>query len=72
MESLSDDTHLLIFRDDSLTVQNLQHDRLDIDSINLDPSILTASIVDSIKDSEHHLLDDTNIISEVNIFFLLF
>ncbi|OXU25333.1 hypothetical protein TSAR_000436 [Trichomalopsis sarcophagae] len=66
LENLSDDTHLLIFRDDSLTVQNLQHDRLDIDSINLDPSILTASMIESIKDSDHHLLDDTNIISEVH------
>uniref|UniRef100_A0A0C9R994 C2orf42_1 protein n=1 Tax=Fopius arisanus TaxID=64838 RepID=A0A0C9R994_9HYME len=48
IEGLSDDTHFLIFRDDTLTVQNLDGSRLDIDSINLDATILPNNIVDGI------------------------
>ncbi|XP_014237686.1 uncharacterized protein C2orf42 homolog [Trichogramma pretiosum] len=55
LDSLSDDTHLLIFRDDSLAVQNLPTDRLDID-INLDAALLAGSI--DLKDN--NLLYDVN------------
>ena len=72
MENLTDQTHLLIFREDSLTVNNLQNDKLDIGSINMDSSLLTTNIVDNLKDQDYNLLDDTNIISEVFIIYKLF
>ncbi|XP_058803645.1 uncharacterized protein C2orf42 isoform X2 [Phymastichus coffea] len=65
LDNLSDDAHLLIFRDDSLTIQNLQSNRIDIDSINIDPLLLAGNI-DIIKDQEQNLSDDINIISEVH------
>lgn len=64
LENLSDSTHLLIFRDDTL-IQNLQNDQLDIDSIN--PLLLTGSL-DRMRDQDQNLLEDVNIISEVKIF----
>ncbi|XP_029678834.1 uncharacterized protein C2orf42 homolog isoform X2 [Formica exsecta] len=61
------DTHLLIFRDDTLTVQNLDGNRLDLDSMNLDSSILPHSIVENIEvECDRSLLDDNNIISQVH------
>ncbi|XP_063977907.1 uncharacterized protein C2orf42 homolog [Diachasmimorpha longicaudata] len=68
LENLSDDTHLLIFRDDTLTVQSLDGSRLDIDSINLDATILPNSIVEGIDvDCESGFLDNgNNIISPVH------
>lgn len=60
------DTHLLIFRDDTLTVQNLDGNRLDLDSMNLDSSILSNGIVENIEvECDRSLLDDNNIISQV-------
>lgn len=60
------DTHLLIFRDDTLTVQSLDGNRLDLDSINLDSSILPHGIVENIEvECDRSLLDDNNIISQV-------
>ncbi|EFN86962.1 uncharacterized protein C2orf42 homolog [Harpegnathos saltator] len=61
------DTHLLIFRDDTLTVQSLDGNRLDLDSMNLDSSILSHGIVENIEvECDHNLLDDNNIISQVH------
>lgn len=61
------DTHLLIFRDDTLTVQSLDGNRLDLDSINLDSSILPHGIVENIEvECDRSLLDDNNIISQVH------
>lgn len=60
------DTHLLIFRDDTLTVQSLDGNRLDLDSMNLDSSILPHGIVENIEvECDRSLLDDNNIISQV-------
>lgn len=67
------DTHLLIFRDDTLTVQNLDGNRLDLDSMNLDSSILPHSIVENIEvECDRSLLDDNNIISQVSLIKYLF
>lgn len=67
------DTHLLIFRDDTLTVQNLDGNRLDLDSMNLDSSILPHSIVENIEvECDRSLLDDNNIISQVSFIKYLF
>ncbi|XP_035721985.1 uncharacterized protein C2orf42 homolog isoform X2 [Vespa mandarinia] len=61
------DTHLLIFRDDTLTVQSLDGNRLDLDSMNLDSSILPNSIVENIEvECDRSLLEDNNIISQVH------
>ncbi|XP_014467402.1 PREDICTED: uncharacterized protein C2orf42 homolog isoform X2 [Dinoponera quadriceps] len=61
------DTHLLIFRDDTLTVQSLDGNRLDLDSMNLDSSILSHGIVENIEvECDRSLLDDNNIISQVH------
>ncbi|XP_012521860.1 uncharacterized protein C2orf42 homolog [Monomorium pharaonis] len=61
------DTHLLIFRDDTLTVQSLDGNRLDLDSINLDSSILPHGIVENIEvECDRSLLDDNSIISQVH------
>lgn len=57
---------MLIFRDDTLTVQSLDGNRLDLDSMNLDSSILPHGIVENIEvECDHSLLDDNNIISQV-------
>lgn len=67
------DTHLLIFRDATLTVQNLDGNRLDLDSMNLDSSILPHSIVENIEvECDRSLLDDNNIISQVSLIKYLF
>ncbi|XP_015119737.1 uncharacterized protein C2orf42 homolog [Diachasma alloeum] len=70
LENLTDDTHLLIFRDDTLTVQSLDGNRLDIDTINLDATILPNSIVEGIDvdcESAAAFLDNSNnIISPVD------
>jgi hypothetical protein len=47
------------------TIQNLQSDRLDIDNIHLDQSLLAGNIIDNMKAQNHNLLHDNNIISEV-------
>lgn len=61
------DTHLLIFRDDTLTVQSLDGNRLDLDSMNLDSAILPNSIVENIEvECDRSLLEDNNIISQVS------
>ncbi|CAK9796601.1 Uncharacterized protein C2orf42 homolog [Anthophora quadrimaculata] len=61
------DTHLLIFRDDTLTVQSLDGNRLDLDSMNLDSTILPHSIVENIEvECDRNLLEDNNMISQVN------
>ncbi|XP_039310149.1 uncharacterized protein C2orf42 isoform X5 [Solenopsis invicta] len=61
------DTHLLIFRDDTLTVQSLDGNRLDLDSINLDSTILPHGIVENIEvECDRSLLDDNSIISQVH------
>ncbi|XP_032685892.1 uncharacterized protein C2orf42 homolog isoform X2 [Odontomachus brunneus] len=61
------DTHFLIFRDDTLTVQSLDGNRLDLDSMNLDSSILSHGIVENIEvECNRSLLDDNNIISQVH------
>ncbi|XP_043272498.1 uncharacterized protein C2orf42 [Venturia canescens] len=61
------DTQLLIFRDDTLAVQSLDAGRLDIDSMNLEPSILQNSIVGSIDvECDRALLDDNSIISQIH------
>ncbi|XP_011877928.1 PREDICTED: uncharacterized protein C2orf42 homolog [Vollenhovia emeryi] len=61
------DAHLLIFRDDTLTVQSLDGNRLDLDSINLDSSILPHGIVENIEvECDRSLLDDNTIISQVH------
>ncbi|XP_012215418.1 uncharacterized protein C2orf42 [Linepithema humile] len=61
------DTQLLIFRDDTLTVQSLDGNRLDLDSMNLDSSILPHGIVENIEvECDRSLLDDNNIISQVH------
>ncbi|XP_011505254.1 PREDICTED: uncharacterized protein C2orf42 homolog isoform X2 [Ceratosolen solmsi marchali] len=65
LDSLSDDTHLLIFRDDPLAVENLQNDKLDIDNVDLDPLLLEGNIIDNMKTESHNLLDGTNRISEI-------
>ncbi|XP_011339027.2 uncharacterized protein C2orf42 homolog [Ooceraea biroi] len=63
------DTPLLIFRDDTLTVQSLDGNRLDLDSMNLDSSILSHvdNIVENIEVecNKRSLLED-NIISQVH------
>lgn len=62
------DTSLLIFRDDTLTIHSLDGNRIDLDSINLDSSILSHvdNIVENIEvECERNLLDDNNIISQV-------
>ncbi|XP_015585458.1 uncharacterized protein C2orf42 isoform X2 [Cephus cinctus] len=70
LESLTTDdtdTHLLIFRDDTLTVQNLDGSKLDMDSMNLDSAMLPHGIVENIEvECDRTLLDDTNIISQVH------
>ncbi|CAL7944359.1 unnamed protein product [Xylocopa violacea] len=53
------DTHLLIFRDDTLTVQSLDGNRIDLDSMNLDSTILQV-------ECDRNLLDDNNMISQVS------
>lgn len=61
------DTHLLIFRDDTLTVQNLDGNRLDLDSMNLDSTILPNNIVENIEvECDRTLLVDNNIMSQIN------
>lgn len=63
------DTSLLIFRDDTLTIHSLDGNRIDLDSINLDSSILSHvdNIVENIEvECERNLLDDNNIISQVH------
>lgn len=56
----------MIFRDDTLTVQSLDGNRLDLDSMNLDTSILSHGIVENIEvECDRSLLDDNNIISQV-------
>ncbi|XP_053976070.1 uncharacterized protein C2orf42 [Hylaeus anthracinus] len=61
------DTHLLIFRDDTLTVQSLDGNRLDLDSMNLDSTILPNSIVENIEvECDRTLLEDNNMISQVH------
>ncbi|KAK9295414.1 hypothetical protein QLX08_010252 [Tetragonisca angustula] len=61
------DTHLLIFRDDTLTVQSLDGNRLDLDSMNLESTILPHSIVENIEvECNRTLLEDNNMISQVN------
>ncbi|KAL6254373.1 hypothetical protein P5V15_014420 [Pogonomyrmex californicus] len=61
------DTHLLIFRDDTLTVQSLDGNKLDLDSMNLDSSILSHGIVENIEvECDRSLLDDNNIVSQVH------
>ncbi|XP_034193234.1 uncharacterized protein C2orf42 homolog isoform X4 [Osmia lignaria lignaria] len=60
-------THLLIFRDDTLTVQSLDGNRLDLDSMNLDSTILPHNIVENLEVECHRtLLEDNNIISPVH------
>jgi len=62
------DTPLLIFRDDTLTAQSLDGNRLDLDSMNLDSSILSHvdNIVENIEvECKRSLLEDNNIISQV-------
>lgn len=63
MDDLSDDAHFLIFRDDSI-VQNIQNDRLDIDSLSLDPPLMSSDILYGASD---HLLDDPNEASPLNV-----
>lgn len=66
------DTHLLIFRDDTLTVQNLDGNRLDLDSMNLDSTILPHSIVENIEvECDRTLLEDNNMMSQVRIILCL-
>lgn len=66
------DTHLLIFRDDTLTVQSLDGNRLDLDSINLDSTILPHSIVENIEvECDRTLLEDTNMISQVKTNYVI-
>ncbi|XP_012174506.3 uncharacterized protein C2orf42 isoform X1 [Bombus affinis] len=61
------DTHLLIFRDDTLTVQSLDGNRLDLDSMNLESTILPHSIVENIGvECDRTLLEDNNMVSQVN------
>ncbi|KZC12187.1 Uncharacterized protein C2orf42 [Dufourea novaeangliae] len=61
------DTHLLIFRDDTLTVQSLDGNRLDLDSMNLDSTILPHSIVENIEvECDRTLLENNNLISQVH------
>ncbi|XP_033208403.1 uncharacterized protein C2orf42 homolog [Belonocnema kinseyi] len=63
-ESLSDDTQLLIFRDDTITVHNLGGD---LDTVNLDTAILSNNLVENIKvQCDQNLLDDASIISQVH------
>lgn len=46
--------------------------RLDLDSINLDSSILPHGIVENIEvECDRSLLDDNNIISQVRLFIFL-
>lgn len=65
------DTHLLIFRDDTLTVQSLDGNRLDLDSMNLESTILPHSIVENIEvECDRTLLED-NMISQVkNVLYI--
>ncbi|XP_076387540.1 uncharacterized protein C2orf42 isoform X2 [Megachile rotundata] len=61
------DTHLLIFRDDTLTVQSLDGNRLDLDSMNLDSTILPHNIVENLEvECDRSLLEDNNIIPQVH------
>lgn len=66
LETLTqDDTHLLIFRDDALMVQNFSANRMDIEGINLEPAIL--------QDPTENLLEDAStIISQVTTLFHFF
>lgn len=62
------DTHLLIFRDDTLTAQSLDGNRLDLDLMNLEFTILPHSIVENIEvECDRTLLEDNNMISQVRI-----
>lgn len=60
----TDDAHLLIFRDDTLTVQSLDGNRLDLDSMNLDSTILPVENIE--VECDRSLLEDNNIISQVS------
>lgn len=66
LDPLSDDAHFLIFRDDSI-VQSLQNDRLDIDNLNLDPSILIGDVIYGANDEDNHLLDNPNPVPQLNV-----
>ncbi|KAG7201044.1 hypothetical protein KM043_003395 [Ampulex compressa] len=61
------DTHLLIFRDDTLTVQSLDGNRLDLDSMNLDSAMLSHGIVENIEvECDRTLLAESSVISQVH------
>ena len=60
------DTHLLIFRDDTLTVQSLDAGRLDIEPLNLGTTILPNGIAENIGvECDRTFLDESAIISQV-------
>ncbi|XP_034944226.1 uncharacterized protein C2orf42 [Chelonus insularis] len=66
-DCLTDDSHLLIFRDETLTVQNFDGERLDIDYINLDAAILSSNIVEEIDTScQRTLVEENNVINQTN------
>lgn len=62
VEGLTEDTHLLIFRDDAFTVHNIESN---LNTVNLDTAILSENIADNIKICDQNLFDDTGIISQV-------
>ncbi|KAK0090551.1 hypothetical protein PV325_011698 [Microctonus aethiopoides] len=67
LECLTDDSHLLIFRDDPLTVASLDGKRLDIDCINLDATILPRTTSQEIEiECEQALLRNNTVLTQVH------